>query len=897
VIRRSGVTRWHARIVRRLVPSLDARDAAEAADDFERLRREAWQQSFGAWAGVWIREGRALLSTSADERRRARAARTSGRRAPVAGALLYDVRQAARGLARDPRLTGFAVVTLALGIGANVTALRVADHLRLEGPAHVREPDRLLRVYRRLATAAGEQTSPWLPYQTFQHVRDDVRAFDAVGAYGVRDTVVGRGASARILRVGQTLGAFFPVLGVKPVAGRFFGPGEDRAADGPLAIVSDRVWRSDFDGAPDIVGRRLLVESTTYTIVGVAPVDFTGPDLGRVDVWILGDTRTAASYNWKVVGRLRPGCAVATASADVSAMQSRAVDDEPKWMGNAALLAAPIRFDDTAREPVQATIALWMAGVAAVILLIACANVVNLLTVRLAWRQRELAVRSALGSGRGRVMRMVALEGLMLAVAGGAASLWPTAAASPALERALVPDGAAFSSFFDARLVVIFAATVLLVAACVSVPPAIQAGAGRPSGVLRDRAGQGGARARLRSALTVLQAALSVVLLVGAGLFVRSLTRVAAIDLGTDPAQVIVAEARVDPPPVPADRAAFGAYLERLATNERGLYRRIADVVRHLPGVASASLALGLPFEGGFTESVYVPGLDVIPVLPGGGPHISGVAAGYFDTIGTRILRGRAFTAQDREGSPPVVIVNATMAARLWPGRDALGACLFIGGAQAPCARVVGIAENVHRTGLHEQPSFQYYVPFGQTSGFAGARLIVRPASASALSRAALRQAILDVDPSIRLVDLHRLSESLDGEVRPLRLGLATFGMSGAIALLVAALGLYGLMSYAVAWRRREIGIRLALGATGAHVHRLVIGGGVRLAAGGVAIGMALALAGGRWMQVLLFETSASDPVVLAGAGALLLAVALAAGFVPARRAIRIPPAESLRAD
>jgi predicted permease len=387
--------------------------------------------------------------------------------------------------------------------------------------------------------------------------------------------------------------------------------------------------------------------------------------------------------------------------------------------------------------------------------------------------------------------------------------------------------------------------------------------------------------------LTVIQSAFSVVLLVGAGLFLRSLANVNAVDLGVDADRVIAAEATLP-------RASFARYAE----TERNVYRHLVDVVGRTPGVEHVAIAIGLPLDGGsFSSGVWLRGGDSIASMPGGGPYASTVSASYFDAVGTRILRGRPFTDADREGSEPVVIINETMASLLWAGGDALNQCLRIGGASDPCSRVIGVAQDVHRTGLRELASFQYYLPLGQQNMFAGAQLVIRPSPGARLSWDVLRRTIAEADPSIRAVDIRTLSESLTGEMRPLRLGIVTFGISGALALVVAVLGLYSLMSYLVAWRTHEIGVRAALGATHADVARLVLRSAFALAATGVAIGITLALIAGRWLEPHLFETSARNGLVLLAVAAVMLATAAAAGWMPARRATRISPTEALRAE
>ncbi len=722
-----------------------------------------------------------------------------------------------------------------------------------------------------------------------------MQSFQTVAAYRVVPELVGRGTSARRLRAGATMGAFFPLLGAQPLLGRLFSADDDAASAGPLAVISETVWRRQFGGDPDVLGRTIDVGDAHSTVVGVLPDDFSGTELRRVDVWTLADSRRAGTTNWNILGRLRPGVTLGAASAEAAAVFRRTSDAAPKWYREAALRAAPIRYDDTGREPFEATMARWLAGVSLVILLIALANVVNLLLVRLARRRRELAVRIALGSGRGRLVRLFAFEGAFLAVAGGAVGLWVVQITAPLVQHALFAGDATWSfSLLDARLLI---AAVLLVGAtalCIGIVPAVQGVNPRLVAMLRAGTQAGGAGStRTRAALTLVQASFSVVLLVCAGLFLRSLERVGALHLGVDRDRVLTANAQL-PPWTTYTSAAIVRYLD----NERDVYRRLVDAVRHLPGVERAAIAIGLPLDGGtFSATVWISGRDSIPTLPGGGPFASTVGPDYFATIGTRLLRGRVFTAQDREGTEPVLIVGETMARSLWPNGDAIGQCAGIGLRTAPCARVVGVVEDVHRVGLRDKPSLQYYMPLGQQHLFGGATLLVRPTRSSPVSSSTLQQTMLRVDPSIRSVDVKGLRESLDGEMHPLRLGMVTFGLSSGLALVVALLGLYSLMSSMVAWRTREIGIRHAIGATDAQIVRMVVASGTSLAATGVALGLALVIAGGHWIEPWLFETSAVDPLVLGGVAVALLVVALLAGVLPARRAVQISPTEALRAE
>jgi hypothetical protein len=313
--------------------------------------------------------------------------------------------------------------------------------------------------------------------------------------------------------------------------------------------------------------------------------------------------------------------------------------------------------------------------------------------------------------------------------------------------------------------------------------------------------------------------------------------------------------------------------------------------------VERAAVSVTIPMSGGVTLSLWVPGRDSMPALPGGGPWVTAVGEDYFATMGTAIRQGRAFTSDDREGSEAVVIVNEAMTGVLWPGRSALGECLHIGHRTAPCARVVGVAADIHRSGLKEEPSMQYYVPLGQERGFSGSWLVVRPRGEVTTAWPALREALQAADPDIRSIDMRQLSQGLAGEIRPFRLGMVAFGLSATLALIVAGLGLYSIMAHAVAWRRHEIGIRMALGAPSRSIARLVVGRGALLATAGIGLGLAIALAARPWLEPQLFNTSARDPLVLVSVALVLEAVALAAGWVPALRAVAVSPTEALNAE
>ncbi|MES2304283.1 MAG: ABC transporter permease [Gemmatimonadota bacterium] len=804
-----------------------------------------------------------------------------------------DLRYAARRLLREPAVTLFMVLTLALGIGANVTAFSLIDRILLRGPEHIVDGDGLSRIF--LHTQGppfGEQTMGWIPYPIYSALRTSMQGATAMGAYRVDDRMIGIGAAARPQRVGTADGAFFPLLGVKPLLGRFFGPADEAEGGATLAVLSEATWRNDYGADPNVVGKSYTSSDIVHTIIGVAPAGFTGASLGRVDAWTLisenGKGASKRSNNWNIIVRRKPGVTAAVIGSEADAIHSRNPDVGPKWTRDVKLLAAPISFDDTARPALESVLARWLGAISLIILLITCANLVNLQLARLARRQQELGIRVALGAGRSRVVRLLVLEGMLLAGAGGAGSLLVARLTEPVLRRVLFLNAGWSSTVVDGRVLLAVAAITLLTALVVGVIPALRAGGTGLTASLKSGVRVSGGRSRVRSALTVVQAALSVLLLVGAGLFLRSLAQVRALDLGIDAEHVIVAEAQFP--------ASAGPFEERSAL-ERSRYRELLEAVRREPGVERAALTIGLPFYGSFGVGIWVPGMDSIPQLPGGGPYITAVNSEYFATMGTRLVRGRVFGDADREGSDPVVIVGEAMARMLWPGKDALAQCLTLFEKTAPCARVVGVVADIHHSGLHEEASMQYYVPIGQERGFSGMSLVVRPRDGVALSWPALKATLMRANAGIAAIDVKKLGTALDGELRPLRLGMITFGLSGALALVVAALGLYSVMAYMVAWRTHEIGIRMALGATEGSVAWLVVRSGAILAGSGVIIGLGLAYAGRKLIQPQLFDVSGSDPLVFGGVAAVILGVALLAGWLPARRAARIRPTEALRAE
>jgi predicted permease len=828
----------------------------------------------------------------------------SRRRRPMDG-ILKDVQAALRGLRREPVFTTFVIATLMLGIGANAAMFGIADRLLLRGPALVRDADRVVRVY--LTTQPPGQrtfTTSDFGHVTFDLLRRSSHTFDAVATYTVNGVVIGDGDNTRAGQGGYASAGLFPLLGVTPTLGRSFTEADDRPGGAAhVAILSDAAWRSRFGAARDVVGQSIAVGAERYEIVGVAPAGFTGPQLGPADVWmpinLLGPKVTAGwQTTWQaewlhIVARLKPGVTRDQAGEEATRiLQAGYAGDEP-YVGTGHMTVASLTANDAGVEGLEISVLRWMSGVALIVLLIACANVANLLLARGLRRSREVALRSALGADRARLVRLLLVESMLLAFGGAAAGVG-VAYLLGTLARTIVFSWVDWSGApVNGLTLAVSAALAVFVGFLVGLVPALRATRTNLADSLKSGPREGGGpRSRLRHALTVVQAALSVVLLVGAGLFVRSLWEVQSLHLGFDPDSVLTIE---------LSRSGLAQVTDLQARDVERARRRLfpADALeslRAIPGVERASLAAGMPFGNRFTIGVRVPGLEKIPQLKSGGPSVSAVAPDYFATMGTRILRGRAFGPADRAGSEPVAIVNVLMAQTIWPDRDAIGQCLVSGADPAPCSRIVGVAEDTYISSLREDAHMHYYVPFGQETGFGGAVLLVRAADPPAVA-GAIKRALLVRDPTIRFVTQQTIQAAVDKQTRPWRIGATVFSLSGLLAVLVAAIGIYSVTAYLVADRTHEIGVRVALGATRGNISRLVVGTSVGMASVGVGLGVLGAVGASHFIEPLLFNESARDPWVYGAVGLLLVSVALVAAVVPAIRANRIDPLEALRAE
>lgn len=814
--------------------------------------------------------------------------------------LARDLRYGIRSLRHAPAFTIAVIAVLALGIGANATMFGVIDRLLLRAPAHVADPARVVSVEFVRTIEGRPNRQAYLSFPIYLEAKSAASAFREVAAYTPSNVSMGTGPNARPLRGMRVSANFFSLLGVRPAAGRFFIAAEDQPSPPNVVVISHALWQREFAGAPTVVGATMPIGDTPFTIVGVAPDGFAGLARTAVDVWVPITTGVSAqeyagwttgrnAYWLLAAARLRDGVPPERAAAMATlplregmrrdgVTEARIAEREPR-IGLVSVLPREAMAGDA-----DATVALLLGAVSVLVFGIACANVASLQLARALRRRREMALRATLGATRRRLLSQLVVETMVLALAGGAAALFVAAIGARLVRDVLFTAFDWSVSVTDGRLLGFTLAASVLAGLVIGVLPLRHASVDDLTPALKEGAREGGGRrTRTRAALLVVQTALSVVLLVGTGLFLRSLQRVHRLPLGMEPNRVLAADLRTTGMQyTPAQRLALYEGLERSA--------------RSLAGVEHAALATSLPFSSSWAERVRLPGRDSVPTVRDGGPYFIGVTHGYFAAMGMRILEGRGIEAGDRAGTARVVVVNESMARLYWPGASAIGQCLLIGADSMPCTQVVGVVANARRQSLIEDTSLQFFLPIEQAPAWVDTRvLVMRPRAAASAAAEPLRVQLQRSDAGLPYVRVRALDELIAPETRSWRLGATMFAAFGALALVLAAVGLYGMLTYDVGQRRREIGVRVALGAGAGQITRAVFGDGLRLVALGAGTGIALALAAAPSVQPLLFQTSARDPLIMGGVVALLLVVALLAMIPPVRRAVRVDPVGVLR--
>jgi len=833
-----------------------------------------------------------------------------------------DLRLALRQLRQTPAFSAVVAIVLALGIGVNVATFGAIDALFFRDPAGVRAASEVRRLDVVMPPVPGQQVFFNVNYSLtdIEALRARRETFAQLGAYGIGTASLtdsasradaAAGVEPRKLDVTLAGRGYFEALGVRPARGRFFAAEEDSAFDAaPVAVVTDAFWRRALGSDPAVLGRTIRLNGRALTVVGITPPGFRGVQLEPTDVFVPVSMAALVGYQsnfirrpgmkWlRAVARLAPGVDERRASA-VGTTVLRAADaaSNEKVLGFDAKrqrgVSAARLNDHFARGAFERSspLPLWMIGATGAVLLVVCANVANLLVARAERRRREIATRLALGAGTRRIVRQLFAEGLLLAVLGGALGL----AVAVAGERLilLVPDMPALEHLLDARAALFALGATLLTTIGFALAPAVQA-ARSDAGMLLRAGVRGTARATpVRTVLLAVQFAASLALLGVGGLFVRSLRNVQAVDVGFPLERSIVAA---------ADWDAFGVK----ATEARGILERAAVRVRALPAVSGAARVSLAPFDGVSMSTLQVPGradLSEIAGVPGGMFFTNSVDTAYFRTLGIPIVRGRGFEARDLDSAAAgVILVSETLARRVWPGEEAVGKCVHNDtDAKAPCVTVVGVVRDARFMGLTGDLAPIFYSPIAhQTDGPTQLVVQVRPGTSEAVRRqtmTAIRAIVLAEEPRLAFATVRPLGESMiRGVLTPYRVSAAAFTVFGGLALLLAAVGLYGVVAYAVAQRTGEFGVRAALGARGRDLTTLVLRQGLRLTAAGAVIGAVGAVAVGRMLQSRLYGVKPLDVPTLGAVALMLTATTLVACWLPARRAARVDPAEALRSE
>jgi predicted permease len=864
----------------------------------EEARREA-EARFGDPA-------RYRASLERDERRRRRMMRRTERWA----VLVAGIGRVGRTLVRSPGFAVGVILTLSLGIGANAAMFGILDRLLFQPPQHVVDADAVRRVML-VRPFMGRLNRSWtLTYPDYVDLQAGGAFTGVAGLTRVRELTVGSGPDASRVRAVMASADLFPLLGVHPALGRFYAAEDDRIGVPATAVLSHEYWRSTMGSDADALGRTLEIDGHAFTVVGVAPRGFTGIDLAPVDVWLplatagglINGPDWLDNRGWYWMGavvRLAPGVEVGAAEAEATGLHRnarRAEGEEDDVAVEGRIALDPLIVARGPEASGESKVARWLGGVSVVVLLIACANVANLLLARGTRRRREVAVRLALGVGRSRLVAVMVLESMLLALLGGGVALLIAHLGGGVMRDLLLPGVYFPQSAVSGRVVAFVLGAALLAGLLAGVGPAIQATRADLTGDLSMGAGSGAARrSRLRGALTVAQAALSVVLLVGAGLFVRSVSEVRDLDLGLDVDDLLIVTLEFESRALTRGLRTDGATGNDGEAARNEIYAVAMERLRALPGVESVA-GTSSPFQWAFATELRIPGRDSLPRLPGGGPYFQDVTPGYLETVGLEVLRGRGLEPGDDAGAPRVAVISELMASTLWPDEDPLGQCLMVEDA-TECTSVVGVVEHASRGGLQDAPFMVYYLPLEQRAGRRLNALYVRVAGDPARLVGEAAPLLRGFDSRVRYATVAPLREAIDPQARAWTLGAAMFSVFGLLALLVAAVGLYSVLAFDVAQRTRELGIRTALGAERGRLLRAVMRDGLRLAAGGIVLGLAAAVAAAPYAGGLLFEVSPRDPTVLAAVALVLLGVSLIASALPGLRATRVDPMVALRTE
>jgi len=813
--------------------------------------------------------------------------------------LWQDARLGLRTLLKAPLFTAAVVVTLGLGMGANAAVFTIVNRMLLK-PLPVRDPGGLYVVAVQHEGNEDLHNLSWLDYQDY---REKSGAFEDLAGYDVDFVGLSDGTRADRIAIANVTTNYFSMLGVPPAIGRVLQPGDPtEPGRNPVVVLGHTYWAKRFNSDPAIVGRSVLINGRPFTVAGIVPAWFQGVyALVEFDAYLPLSMKSADDYKQMitrrdehtlhVIGRLKPGVSRAQAQAAVALMAKQLETQYPETNKTVRARVIPERLarpeaNGADQTPVIAGIFLVLVGL---VLLVACVNVINLIMVRATTRQREIAVRGALGAGRGRIVRQLLTESVILALLGGAAGAIVGRTLAYFIAAIQLPGDLPFrfDLSFDWRVFGYIAAIALAAGVGVGLLPALRASRADLNTVLREGGrgtSEGAGRQRARSALVVAQVAVSLVLLVAAALFVRSVQNAESVDLGFDPSHVL--NSSVDVAQKGYDEAKGRAFFDELLRRAKAL-----------PGVQSASLAFSVPL-GYYSVNAYLEIEGQPPTTKSIRPFAgyNTVSPEYLDTMRPRLLKGRFVSAQDDEHGQKVAVINQALARRFWPDQEPIGKRFRSTDLKNEWLEVVGVVQNSKVQGIFSDPEPYFYVPIAQHYKSLRA-LQVRTAGDPAALAPLLTREIRALDPDLPVFDVVTMERMIQGPngFFLIRMGAMFGGTLGLLGLMLALVGVYGVVSYAASQRTQEIGVRMALGASRREIMRLVLGRGLVLIGVGVAVGIAAALSVSHLVANLLFSVSPVDPATFIGVPVILAVMALAASYVPAFRATRIDPAIALR--
>jgi putative ABC transport system permease protein len=797
--------------------------------------------------------------------------------------LWQDLRYGARMLIKNPSFTLIAVLTLALGIGANTAIFSVVKGVLLR-PLPYAEPQQLVRLFETVERSAMAGDRMEVAPANFLDWRSQTQSFSGLAAYGLTGSVISEGGEAEHLEGSLVTADFFSTLGAVPLRGRTFTV-EDEQASGRLVIIGHDVWQRRFGGAEDLVGRTIQLDGFSFTVIGIMPPGFQYPQRTQIyELYRLSPAQREMreAHFLKVVARLKPGVTITQAQAELSGVARRLAEQYPQTNRNWSANVVPL-FDEQVGQVRPALLALL--GAVGLVLLIACINVASLLLARATSRQSEIGIRLALGAGRGRIIRQLLTESLLLAVLGGVTGLLLGGWALDGL-MALAPENLPRLGEvrLDAGVLGFTLLLSLLTGALFGLAPAWQAARQDVNATLKQGPSRHSGQRRLFSTLVVAEIALTLMVLLGAGLLINSFLRMQQVEPGLDVDRLLTVSFE-------APSARYNGNDWR--THRTNFWNQLSTRVAALPGVEAVGAIDSLPFSGRSRVWRFRRDGEEANAAASLAASFQVATSDYFRTVGMKLRRGRAFTVSDAENTPPVAVINETMARRFWPNAEALGQRIVIRN-ETFAREIVGVVGDLKHFGLDQETQPEMYAPFAQFV-IDVMPMVVRVQGNPATFASAIRQQVQQVDATVAIERILPMQQVLSGSFAARRFTMLLLGAFAAVALLLAGVGVYGVMAYSVSERTREIGVRLALGAQTSDVLRLVLKQSLTLAAVGVGIGLLASFALARLMKNLLFGVTAHDPLTFATVAVLLTVVALLACWIPARRATQVNPVVALK--